>query len=466
MAPNRLRPTIESGFLAAVLAALCMATAARTQTAPAQWDHDWSRGIVFYRLQVDSFRDANGDGIGDLPGLIGALDSLNDGDPSTPDDLGVDGIVLLSILDPEGSRLAGHTDSGAIDPRLGTNEDFGRLVEQAHARGMRLIIEMPVERCGTPTPPAEIEKSAAGWLATGIDGFLLTAPCRGKKNETRPFDSTTPELAAILARFSSTVLATNPKAVVIGDFPGATAPAASPADSVTAATVNAAATAAADEPDLTLSLDYAIADAIVSGIVDENAGEIVARVSELQTVRRRAASDAPLLLGRDMSQVAARLEKDPAMLRSAASVLLTLPGSPFITCGDEIGLRDGTNGISRLAAGMLAQTGEPASLLSHYRDLIHFRATTQALRTGSIRFLSGAEQGPSVMAFLREAGNRKFLVVHNLGSTPAVAGPFPLPGSYLKRVFEDGRAGDITIDSTQSWRIPMPPHATGIWRVG
>src|SRR6185436_20636671 len=54
----------------------------------------WSRRAVTYELLVRSFQDSDGDGKGDLPGLISRLDYLNDGDPSTTTDLGVDAIWL------------------------------------------------------------------------------------------------------------------------------------------------------------------------------------------------------------------------------------------------------------------------------------------------------------------------------------------------------------------------------------
>ncbi|MGZ7039560.1 MAG: alpha-amylase family glycosyl hydrolase, partial [Thermoanaerobaculia bacterium] len=60
-----------------------------------QWNHEWSRGAVFYEVFVRSFYDSNGDGIGDFDGLIAKLDYLNDGNPATTTDLGVDALWLM-----------------------------------------------------------------------------------------------------------------------------------------------------------------------------------------------------------------------------------------------------------------------------------------------------------------------------------------------------------------------------------
>jgi alpha-amylase len=59
----------------------------------------WWNNLVFYEIFVRSFYDSDGDGIGDLNGLIAKLDYLNDGDPSTTDDLGVGGIWLMPIAE-------------------------------------------------------------------------------------------------------------------------------------------------------------------------------------------------------------------------------------------------------------------------------------------------------------------------------------------------------------------------------
>ena len=56
---------------------------------------NWWNDRVFYEIFIRSYQDSDGDGIGDIQGLIERLDYLNDGDPSTTDDLGVSGIWLM-----------------------------------------------------------------------------------------------------------------------------------------------------------------------------------------------------------------------------------------------------------------------------------------------------------------------------------------------------------------------------------
>lgn len=98
----------------------------------------WQRGIV-YQIYPRSFNDADGDGIGDLQGIIDKLDYLNDG---TENSLGIDAIWISpfyrSPMADFGYDVADYCD---IDPMFGDLETFDRLVEAAHARGIKVIID-------------------------------------------------------------------------------------------------------------------------------------------------------------------------------------------------------------------------------------------------------------------------------------------------------------------------------------
>jgi alpha-glucosidase len=103
---------------------------------PAQeTDTDWWKDAVVYQIYPRSFADANGDGLGDLPGVTSKLDYLQD--------LGVDAIWMSpfypSPLADGGYDVADYCD---VDPRLGTLEDFGTLVDGAHQRGLKIIIDI------------------------------------------------------------------------------------------------------------------------------------------------------------------------------------------------------------------------------------------------------------------------------------------------------------------------------------
>lgn len=95
----------------------------------------WWNEDVFYEVFVRSFRDSDGDGNGDLAGLIEELDHLNDGDPATDDDLGVTGLWLMPITASPSYHGYDATDFVTVEPDYGTNEDFRALVAAAHEAG-------------------------------------------------------------------------------------------------------------------------------------------------------------------------------------------------------------------------------------------------------------------------------------------------------------------------------------------
>ncbi len=95
---------------------------------------EWWRGAVVYQIYPRSFQDSDGDGIGDLPGIIRRLPHVAD--------LGVDAIWLSpfypSPMDDMGYDVA---DYRGVDPMFGTIEDFDRLVGEAHRLGLKVIVD-------------------------------------------------------------------------------------------------------------------------------------------------------------------------------------------------------------------------------------------------------------------------------------------------------------------------------------
>ena len=98
-------------------------------------DMQWYKDAVIYEVFVRAFADSNGDGSGDLPGLTSRLDYLRE--------LGVDAIWLLPIT-PSPMRDDGYdvSDHFGVHPDYGSLEDFRALVQAAHARGLRVIVEL------------------------------------------------------------------------------------------------------------------------------------------------------------------------------------------------------------------------------------------------------------------------------------------------------------------------------------
>lgn len=97
--------------------------------------HRWQEGAVIYQIYPRSFQDTNGDGVGDLKGVIKRLDYL--------EGLGVSGI-WLSPFYPSPMVDFGYdiSDYCGVDPLFGTLEDFKALLEAAHARGIRVLVDL------------------------------------------------------------------------------------------------------------------------------------------------------------------------------------------------------------------------------------------------------------------------------------------------------------------------------------
>ncbi len=99
---------------------------------------------TYYEVFVYSFYDSNGDGIGDLRGLIDKLDYINDGDPQTTSDLGCNGIWLMPIMPSPSYHKYDVTDYYEIDPEYGTMEDFETLITECDKRGIKVIIDLVI----------------------------------------------------------------------------------------------------------------------------------------------------------------------------------------------------------------------------------------------------------------------------------------------------------------------------------
>ncbi len=99
---------------------------------------------VFYQIFVGSFSDSNGDGIGDLQGIIQRFDYLNDGDPNSGVSLGVEGIWLSPIFLSPSYHKYDVTDYYKVDPKFGTEEDLKELIALCHERGVKLILDLVV----------------------------------------------------------------------------------------------------------------------------------------------------------------------------------------------------------------------------------------------------------------------------------------------------------------------------------
>ncbi|MBQ8136962.1 MAG: alpha-amylase, partial [Clostridia bacterium] len=147
---RNLKKRLAALLASCLLPAAAFAGSAEEWTAdvPALPDADVGNDIVFYEIFTPSFSDSDGDGIGDLQGVLNRLDYLNDGDPASGRSLGVDGIWLTPIFLSPSYHKYDVTDYGVIDPAFGDLETLSALIEGCHERNLRLILDLPINHTG------------------------------------------------------------------------------------------------------------------------------------------------------------------------------------------------------------------------------------------------------------------------------------------------------------------------------
>src|SRR3954470_4883575 len=101
----------------------------------AQGGSNWWRDGIFYQVYPRSFQDSNGDGVGDLAGILQRLPYLKS--------LGVDAISLSPILPlPMADFVYDIAEDAGIEPLFGTMTDLDRLLAAAHDNGLKLILDL------------------------------------------------------------------------------------------------------------------------------------------------------------------------------------------------------------------------------------------------------------------------------------------------------------------------------------
>lgn len=493
-------------------------------------DSDWRDGAVCYEIFVRSFYDSDGDGIGDLEGLIEKLDYVNDGDPDSHADLGARCIWLMPITASPSYHGYDVTDYYHVDREYGTSEDFKRLIAEAHRRGIRILVDMVINHTSsehpyfkhallyrdspyrdwfrwseTPGPPnewggsnwhraptrdeyyygffwrtmpdlnwetaavrEEMKRVATFWLREmGADGLRLDAVRHLMEEGGRT--TNLPANHAMLREYAAHVQKVAPDAFTIGEVFDST---------------DVLLTYYPDQLDAYFAFE--VSDAILAAVLTGSSTQLLASVLRLQEA---VPNDrwAPFLRNHDQTRTLTWLEGDVERAKLAASLLLTLPGLPFVYYGEEIGIT-GEKPDPRLrtpmqwnlspaagfsagvpweplqpdsfTANVQAQDADPSSLLNLYRRLIHLRAENEALGSGELIALDAGSE--AVAAYVRRKGDRIALIVANLGDAPLTgvalssevrvlpAGQYvlvPLLGGVdatVLRVGADGRLRDYT----------------------
>ncbi|MDT8408852.1 MAG: alpha-glucosidase family protein [Wenzhouxiangellaceae bacterium] len=142
-------------------------TAVDDGTEPSDTRSPWWRGAVIYQIYPRSFQDSNDDGIGDLPGIISRIDYLAD--------LGVDALWIAPFFkSPMNDFGYDVADPRAVDSMFGTLEDFDELLEKAHERGLKVIIDQVISH--TSVEHEWFQTSRASRVNAKADWYVWADP--------------------------------------------------------------------------------------------------------------------------------------------------------------------------------------------------------------------------------------------------------------------------------------------------
>jgi glycosidase len=343
--------------------------------------YPWWNDSVFYEIFVRSFSDSDGDGIGDLIGITQNLDYLNDGDPATSMDLGITGIWLMPIFPSPSYHGYNVTDYYGVNPDYGTMDDLRDLLAAAHARGIRVILDISLGQtssehpwfiqAGNPASPyhdwyiwsdedpgysgswgqqvwfplngryyygtfsawspdlnlrnpevnAELQEVVRFWLEeVGVDGFRLDSAKHLIEEGTIQANSASTH--AWWERFRPFYKQINPQAMTVAEIWDE--------PHINAEYIQG------DEVDL--AFEFYLADAFVHAPNLGNAETVIQQL-ELAYSLIPPLQFAPFLTNHDQDRLMTQLGGDPDMVRMAASLLLTSPGVPFLYYGEEIGMQ-------------------------------------------------------------------------------------------------------------------------------
>ena len=376
---------MHRAVFAAFVAALVVAAApsgAQVPSVSVSRTPDWKRGAVCYEIFIRSFYDSDGDGIGDINGLIERLDYINDGTRDMRRDLGASCIWLMPVAASPSYHGYDVKNYYRVNPEYGTNDEFKRLVTQAHRRGIRVLVDMVLNHASSEHPyfkdallnpgspyrdwfrwsatkpdirgpwgqevwhkspvrdeyyygifwhgmpdlnydhPAareEAKKVATFWLQEmGVDGFRLDAiPYLVEEGNKL---SGTPGTHALLREYAAHIRRVAPNAYTVGevwDSVGSMLP------------------YYPDQLDshFAFAASYALLEAVRTGSA-KRLFEPYMRLQRAVPAERWS----PFLRNHDQTRTLTELKGDIARNKVAVTLLLTLPGLPFVYYGEEIGM--------------------------------------------------------------------------------------------------------------------------------
>ncbi len=469
----------------------------------------WFRDTVLYEIFPRSFYDSNGDGIGDLKGITAKLDYIKG--------LGVGAIWLTPIFASPSYHGYDTTDYYKIQPEFGTEDDLRELVRQAHQRNIRVLLDyvvahtsnehpffkdafgnlnspyadwyrwtnkehttyesfasndiMPTLNHDNPTVAKYLVDMAKYWMQTGIDGYrcdyVLNVPHSFWKKLRAELKAVNPDFL-LLAEAWTNALSIKPY-------------------------YDAEFDATFDFPvygDIEGNQDK-VGDSILLGT--RAAGGMEGSMRAEGILFPPGAERVEFINNHDTNRAMSEVQGDVARAKLGALLLLTLPNTPMIYYGEEIGM-SGIKGeddkprrepmdwyASETGAGMTnwfkpadrnnkpndgisveEEQSKAGSLLEYYRGLVALRNANAVLRNGV--WVSVATDNDKTYAYLRADDQTRWLIVLNFGDAPAsLALDLGLPNQHYtatdaltkKQFTFDGTTFNLTLDGKAGYILQL-----------
>ncbi len=469
----------------------------------------YQQNDVYYEIFVRSFADSNGDGIGDLNGITDNLDYLVN--------LGITAVWLMPINPSPSYHGYDVTDYYSINPDYGTLEDFQNLIDQAHARGIEIIMDLVINHTSDQHPwfisaqssvnspyrdyyiwngntayqtfgggmvdlnfnnPAvitEVENIMDFYLDMGVHGFRIDAAKHLIESNNATLDN-----ALLILQLNEHMKAKDPNSFLVSEV------------------LDMSYLAYADYYIGSDSLfDFYAAQNIWDKVgLGNNRYLFASNLKKEYDALREVKTDfvnAPVTGNHDMNRLASMdgfnsyysLEK----LALAARINLTLPGSPFIYYGEELGMKGiryeginvagygtvydeyrrspflwGTstyqtswlpdNGANDAVASFADQAADSTSLYNVYKEIIKVREDNPALMYGNY-FEPYVDNNSNIQGYVRyfsdENVTQAVLVLNNISSDPRT-----VDLSYLEILY-----GDLNIPAYGTLIVSIDPDLIG-----
>lgn len=486
----------------------------------------WPNGVN-YEVFVLAFADGNGDGKGDFKGLTSKLDYLSD--------LGVGGIWLMPIMNSPSYHKYDVTDYKSIHPDYGTTEDFKKFVEEAHKRNIRVLVDLILNHTGyqhpwfqqavkdknskyrnyyvwankdsireqiskkqisfdsdnitqwhavegdttsehyygffwggmpdlnfdNPDVRAEFVDIGKYWLTEmNVDGFRLDAA-----KHIFPTDRSE-DNHEFWIWFRSEMEKVKPDVYLVGEV-------WSKAEDVAPYLKGLPAL-------FNFDLGYAITAAVKAGQDTTGLIKEYKKITDFYNSSTSNYIDATFLKNHDQNRILSDLDNDVQKARMAAAILMTLPGTPYVYYGEEIGMKglkpdefirepfiwdvdhkdpaqtsweEPRYSTDKSVVPLAVQKTDKNSIYNFYKELIEYRNDSPAMTYGSIELAPPTSN--EIVSFFRVKDGEKLFVLHNISDVEVTV---PISLDELYRL-------DYTTNSSVELReteIVMPAYSSAI----